>query len=524
MRSEGTVPRMIPPRLILEINTRLWLRLLGRGRAVTFREVPEAMLEAWAGKGFDAMWLMGVWLPSSISKGIAFEHPGLRRDYSRFLPDWTPEDVIGSPYSISGYQIPPEWGGEEALLELRERMHRHGLRLILDFVPNHTARDHPWVYDYPSRYVRLTDEELARNPEAGFRAMTAEGDMVIAHGKDPYFPPWTDTAQLDYRNPELHAAQREVLHQLAKLCDGVRCDVAMLVLPEVFEKVWPARASMPPLRSSPVRGGESVPEFWEPTIREIQQAHPAFCFIAETYWGLDKALNARGFDLTYDKELLDQIVSEMPLTTDLFKHPAERHRQRLRFLENHDEPRIAGRLPKDKHFAAATWVFLLPSSTLVYDGQLEGYKTKSPVQLRRDPLEQTDNEIAEFYERLLAVMRREAVRKGNWQLLHLRPAWIGSESCRHMLGQGYDLGGEHLRIFVNWSSLRSQCYVDAELGMLHDREVVLRDQMGPKKYVRQGTELMMRGLYLDLEPWEFHVFACEAREVKAEEDAGRLNH
>lgn len=492
---------MTPLRLILEINTRLWLRFLGRGRPVTFRDVPEAALEAWAAKGFDAVWLMGVWLPSSIGRNIALEHPGLRGDYDRILSGWMPEDVIGSPYSISGYQIPPQWGGEEALHDLRERMRQYGLRLILDFVPNHTARDHPWVYDHPARYVRLTDEALARNPEAGFRAMTAEGDMVIAHGKDPYFPPWTDTAQLDYRNPELHAAQREVLRHLARLCDGVRCDVAMLILPEVFAKVW----------------GGTTAEFWEPTIREIKQAHPDFCFIAETYWGLDKALNERGFDLTYDKELLDQIVSDMPLANEQFDDAVKRHGQRLRFLENHDEPRIAGRLSKDKHFAAATWVFTLPSSTLAYDGQSEGYKAKSPIQLRRDPIEQPDRTLVEFYERLLTVMRRDVVRHGNWQLLHLRPAWIGNDSFRHVLGQGYDSGEEHLRIFVNWRSKRSQCYVDVGLGMLHDREVVLRDQMGPKKYVRQGTELMMRGLYLDLEPWEFHVFSCEVREVMAEE-------
>jgi hypothetical protein len=489
--------RMQPPRYILEINTRLWLRELGGGTPATLRGVPDAVLEAWVAQGFDAIWLMGIWLPSVVSREIAAEHAGLRADYSRILPDWTPADVIGSPYAISGYRIPPEWGGEEALADLRARMQRHGLRLILDFVPNHTARDHPWVFDHPSWYVRMTDEELAQNPEHGFRVISSEGDAIIAHGKDPYFPPWTDTAQLDYCNPELQRAQQDVLHRLAERCDGVRCDVAMLLLPQVFEQVW----------------GGRMPEFWEPAIKQVKQTHPDFCFIAETYWELDQALNERGFDLTYDKDLLDQIVSDLPLIYEQFNIPVERHQQRLRFLENHDEPHIASRLWRAKHMAAATWLFMLPSSTLVYAGELEGRKSKSPIQLRRDPREPPEPVIKEFYERLLRITQSDVVRRGRWQLLPMRPAWIGNDSCRVVLGQSYDWEDRHLRVFVNWSNKRSQCYVDIHLGRLHDREVVLRDQLGPKKYVRQGTELMMRGLYLDLDPWESLAFLCEPREV-----------
>ena len=490
---------MTPPRLILEINTRLWLRQLGGGSVATLRSVPDEMLEAWEAQGFDAIWLMGVWSPSEASRSIAAEHPGLRSDYTRILPDWMSDDVIGSPYSISDYRIPGAWGGEAALAEFRSRLRDHGLRLILDFVPNHTARDHPWVNEHPDWYVQLSDEEFKKNPAHGFHAKTSRGDVIVAHGKDPYFPPWTDTAQLDYRNPELQRAQIELLQRLAGLCDGVRCDVAMLILPEVFGKVW----------------GGTIPEFWQSAIADVKRAHPDFCFIAETYWGLDKALNARGFDLTYDKELLDQLVSDKPLAREQFHVPVETHRQRLRFLENHDEPRIASRLKHDKHLAAATWLCTLPSSTLIYEGQLEGYKRKSPIQLRRDPEESADRDISEFYERLLTVLQSDPVRNGEWHLLSPRAAWIGNDTCRSVLAQGYELEQEHVRIFVNWSAQRSQCYVDIGLGALHDREVVLRDQLGSKKFVRQGAELMMRGFYLDMEPWEAHAFTCEVRGVRA---------
>jgi hypothetical protein len=243
----------------------------------------------------------------------------------------------------------------------------------------------------------------------------------------------------------------------------------------------------------------------------MKAAHPEFCFIAETYWGLDRALNERGFDLTYDKELLDHIVTDVPLTKEQFDLPIQEHRRRVRFLENHDEPRIASRLPRDKHFGAATWLAMLPSSLLIYDRQMEGYQTKSPIQLRRDPAEAEDIVVVEFYRKLLDVARRDVVRKGEWRLPACRPAWIGNDTHRFVLAQAYDLDNEHLRIFVNWSNQRSQCWSDIHLSGLLDHEVVLRDLLGPKKFVRQGTELMMRGLYLDLDPWEVHVFACEVR-------------
>src|SRR5512139_2373604 len=110
---------MTSPRLILEINTRLWLRSLGGGTPASLRSVPDAVLDRWVEDGFDAVWLMGVWLPSKLSRDIALEHPGLRADYARILPDWSPDDVIGSPYSVADYRIPPGWGGEEALADLR---------------------------------------------------------------------------------------------------------------------------------------------------------------------------------------------------------------------------------------------------------------------------------------------------------------------------------------------------------------------------------------------------------------------
>lgn len=125
-------------------------------------------------------------------------------------------------------------GGDAALMRLRARMRRRGMRLMLDFVPNHVALDHPWVEDRPELLMAGTAAQLAAEPGNYVRL----GAAVLAHGRDPNFPGWPDTLQLDYADPATVAAMRGQLMRAAGLCDGLRCDMAMLLLPEVFERSW----------------------------------------------------------------------------------------------------------------------------------------------------------------------------------------------------------------------------------------------------------------------------------------------
>src|SRR5438093_1201993 len=94
----------------------------------------------------------------------------------------------------------------------------------------------------PELYVHGSDDDLAREPDNYWRLRTRTGARVLAHGRDPYFSGWSDTAQLNYRHPWLRKAMREVLETIGDQCDGVRCDMAMLVLPDVFARTWGDRA------------------------------------------------------------------------------------------------------------------------------------------------------------------------------------------------------------------------------------------------------------------------------------------
>ena len=188
---------------LYQLNTRVFLTALasGLGRRATLDDFPDAEIERLAALGFDWVWLLSVWSTGKASQQVSRSLPELRGEFEATLPDLREEDIAGSGFAITGYQVHPALGGDAALARLRARLARRGLKLMLDFVPNHTALDHPWVEDHPEYYVGGTELDLAREPRNFTRARRKRGDRVMAYGRDPYFEGWPDTLQLDYANP-----------------------------------------------------------------------------------------------------------------------------------------------------------------------------------------------------------------------------------------------------------------------------------------------------------------------------------
>src|SRR4029077_12472195 len=209
-------------------------------------------------------------------------------------------NIAGSPYAIADYRVPEALGGEAGLQQFRQKLHGLGMKLLFDFVPNHVGLDHSWVHERPELFV----SSPAGAPGA-FAQETAGGRRWLAHGKDPYFPPWSDTVQLNYLQPATRFAMQEELRGVANRCDGVRCDMAMLVLNDVFVRTW---ANLLPAGET----RNDLPEFWAEAIAATKRAHPDFLFLAEVYWGLEQRLQSLGFDYTYDKELYDDLVRRNP--------------------------------------------------------------------------------------------------------------------------------------------------------------------------------------------------------------------
>jgi hypothetical protein len=492
---------MSPPRYpsLYQINTRVWLAELSRtlGRPVTLDDISDAELDRLAQMGFDWIWFLSVWQTGPEAQKVSRSNPEWRKEFQETLPDLREEDIPGSGFAITGYTVHVKLGGDAALARLRERLKKRGLKLMLDFVPNHMGLGHPWVEDHPEHFIKGNELDLARAPHNYTWVKRKGGDILLAHGRDPYFPGWPDTLQLNYANPATQEALIGELVKIAGQCDGVRCDMAMLVLPEVFERTW----------------GQRAPLFWPRATQCVRERVPGFTFMAEVYWDLEWTLQQQGFDYAYDKRLYDRLREHHARPVREHFHAGLDYQDKLaRFLENHDEPRAATAFSQEVHPAAAVVTFLSPGLRFFHQGQFEGRTKRISPHLGRGPDEPIQADLAKFYERLVAVLRRPVVREGQWQLLDCVPAWEGNWTWDCFLVFAWQASGhDRLLVAVNYAPNQSQCFVKLPFADLGNRQWRLQDHMGAAVYERNGNELQSRGLFLDMPPWQSAVFSMTAQ-------------
>lgn len=496
--------------MLLEIHVRQWLVELSqrRGREIDLYAIPEDELDRLAESGITHLWLMGVWPTGPLSRREAQTLPTLRRAYEEALPGFADADIAGSPYAVSAYHVPPTLGGDAGLAALRMRLRERGVGLILDFVPNHTGLDFHWAHSRPHLYVG------SPTPFADSIALhVGSGSRSVAFGKDPYFPGWTDTLQIDFRRPESRKAVVDLIASVAARCDGVRVDMAMLLLNEVFESTW---AHVPVVDAH----GHSLPrigeEFWWKAIADIKALHPDFVFIAEAYWGKEDALIDLGFDFAYDKTLTDRLVHHdgAGAVAHLYGM-GERNQRRVHFLENHDEERIATRLDLDEHRAAALLTLALPGVRFLHDGQNEGRRVFARIQLLRRKKEEHDAAIAALYDAILRALRDSCVGDGDAALIPPLPASPGNETHRRFAIIQWQRKGDADSfdvVVINLSPGRAQCRARLTAQGIGAGSFQLTDLLGPQRWVRDGLEMKTEGLFLDVEPWASQLFSFRRRE------------
>jgi len=474
---------------IYEINTLVWLGELSAryGRRVTLGDVPGEVWDEVARPGIDMVWLMGVWERSPAGLRIAMRNNELLASFRQALPDLTDADIAGSPYCVRNYVVDAVLGGPDGLAVARSELAERGLRLMLDYVPNHVAPDHPWLTEHPDRLVQGTREDLERAPDAFLEV----GGNVFAHGRDPYFPPWPDVVQVNAFSPELRTATVDTLVAIGDQADGVRCDMAMLMINDIFTKTW--------------GGTAPLEEFWPEVIARVRQRHPNLLFVAEAYWDLEAELQHQGFDHCYDKRFYDRLVNEGAESVRAHLQADIGYQRGLvRFLENHDEPRAAAVLPGDRERAAAVAVATLPGATLWHDGEFQGRRVHLPVFLARRPDEPVDSELQEFSERLVAAAAD--VRQGEWQLLECT-GWPDNDTHRNLLAWSWTGGDSRHVVVVNYSGQQAEGRVRLPWNDLAGRSWELAELLDSTTYERNGDELMDPGLYVDLGPWHWHMLS-----------------
>ncbi|MCG6946706.1 MAG: alpha-amylase [Deltaproteobacteria bacterium] len=482
--------------IIYEINTWVWLHELNQcyQRSTTLAIVPPEEWDKIAGLGVDAVWLMGVWERSPVGTQIARQHEDLQTEYQRVLADFSPEDVVGSPYCVHRYVVDEHLGGPEGLAVAREALAERNILLVLDFVPNHAALDHPWVVEHPEYFIQGDSDDLAERPGEFFEA----GEKVFAHGRDPYFPPWTDTVQLSAFSPGLRQAAIDTLGSISDQCDGVRCDMAMLLINRVFEQTWGHLA-----------GERAASEFWWQVIEAVREKHRGFLFMAEAYWDMEWELQQQGFDYCYDKRLYDRLMHETAEAIRQHLRADPNYQEKLvRFIENHDEPRAASIFSPQRSRAAAVTIATLPGAKLFHQGQFEGRQVKLPVQLGRRPFEQVAQNLQTFYRTLLEAIKAPVFRDGEWRLCELS-GWPDNASYTELVAWCWRLGDERRLIVVNFSDFRAQARIRPPWDDLVERAYRLTDVFTGDVYARTGAEMSNPGLYVELDAWDFHFLRIE---------------
>lgn len=482
--------------LIYEINTWVWLNELSRKykKPLTLATVPSEEWNYLSSFGADAIWMMGVWERSPAGIGISMQNQGNIEDFRRALPDFSAEDNVGSPYCVRNYVVDEHLGGLKGLAAARSMLRERGLRLLLDYVPNHVAPDHPWVFEHPEYFIRGNGDDLTREPASFLKA----GGNVFACGRDPYFPPWHDVLQLNAFDQGLRQAVIGTVASIADQCDGIRCDMAMLMLNNIFERTWGTRA-----------GQKSDNDYWTTVIPAIKARYPGFRFIAEAYWDLEWELQQQGFDYCYDKKLYDRMEHGAAENVRLHLLADSSYQEGMvRFIENHDEPRAAATFQDGKGRSAAVAILTLPGARLLHEGQFEGRKVRLPVFLSRRPAEPVDHDLAAFYERLLKETGRDLFRNGDWRLCD-GSGWPDNQSYLNILSWCWVKDEERYLIIINFSEVNSQARIHVPWDELRGRTWRLIDSLSGASYDRSGDEMRDSGLHIDLGPWGFHFFSLQ---------------
>jgi len=477
---------------IYEINTWPWLYGLSEqyNYPITLENIPEEVITNEF-MYFDVVWLMGVWERSPQGREIAINHPDLQKEYRQALRYFSTDDVVGSPYAVYYYHVDSNLGSEKGLTLFRKQLADNDILLVLDYVPNHVAVDHIWTLEKSDIFVKGTLEEQITHPYDFFSV----GNQVYAHGKDPNFPPWTDTVQINAFSKDARQKTINTLLNIAEKCEGVRCDMAMLLINEVFKRTWDIKVGKPLEK-----------EFWREVIPAVKQKFPNFKFIAEVYWNLEWELQQQGFDYCYDKRLYERLAHDDAESVRAHLQ-ADRDYQRklVRFIENHDEQRAIKIFGKKKSKAAALIALTLPGARLILEGQIYGHAIKLPVQLRRRPTENDNVELMAFYHTLLKIIPSKEFEKSKWSLCKVEPV-DNDDSYKNLIAYIWSIKNKHQLIVVNFSQYLTRGHIRIEGLQYGTDEWTFTDLLTQKKYSYKGEDLSTYGLFVDLDAWEGQIF------------------
>ena len=568
----------MPHVVLLAKNVHVWLDQLSRryGREIsTLDLVPDEELDRLGRWGFTGLWLIGVWERSRASERI-----------KKWMGD---EEAVASAYSLADYRVAMDLGGEEAYDDLKNRAWRRGIRLSTDMVPNHMGIDSRWVIEHPDWFIgldrppfpgyRFTGADLCDDERVGVyledrywdrsdaavvfkRVDHWTGDeRFIYHGNDGTTMPWNDTAQLDYRLPEVREAVIQTILHVARRSPIIRFDAAMTLAKKHYHRLWfPAPGSGGDIPSRAEHGmtraafDQVMPEeFWREVVDRVAAEAPDTLLLAEAFWLLEGYfVRTLGMHRVYNSAFMNMLRDERNadyrlLIKSTLEYDPQILKRYVNFMSNPDERTAVDQFGIDgKYFGVATMMSTLPGLPMFGHGQVEGFAEKYGMEFRRPRWdEHPDEELIRRHERQL------------FPLLHRRASF--AEVDRFLL---YDLEDEHGKVDENVFAYSNEVGGDRSLVIFHNtfgdtrgwlrrstakvvrgddgsdrleryglaeglgvsdeggKYLAFRDAVTGLEYLRPFSALVEQGIYVELDAYRCHVF-LDFRDLE-DDERGRL--
>src|SRR5579864_4347815 len=560
----------MPRTVMIAKSTFVWLDQLSKSYKREIRrldQVPDSELDTLARRGFNALWLIGIWERSKASQRIK-QLTG------------NPE-AAASAYSLFDYAIAEDLGGEGSYLNLRDRAMARGIRMGSDMVPNHTGIDSRWVMEHPDWFISLpyppfpsyrfdgpdlsTDGRVEIKVEDHYYNKTdaavvfrrrdrwSDDTRFIYHGNDGTSYPWNDTAQLNYLNPEVREAVIQKILYVARLSPVIRFDAAMTLAKQHYQRLWypvPGTGGAIPSRAeqgmTKAEFDRAMPvEFWREVVDRCAHEAPGTLLLAEAFWllegyfvrtlGMHRVYNSAFMNMLRDEENANY-RSVMKNTLEFDPDVLKRY---VNFMNNPDERTAVDQFGKgDKYFGVCVMMATLPGMPMFGHGQIEGFTERYGMEFRRAMRDESpDSWLVGRHEREISpLLHRRALfaEVHNFLLydFYTDEGWVNEDvfAYSNRLGDERALVVYHNRYSTARGWIKMSCsYAEKGLHGKHLRQrsladsfglhddgdafVMYRDAISGLEYMHRASDLVHKGLRIELDAYKYRVL-LDWREVR----------
>jgi len=449
----------MPNVVMIAKSTFVWLEQLSKKyqrHIHRLDQIPDEELQLLANRGVTALWLIGLWERSTASRTIK----RLRGSH----------DAVASAYSLKGYDIALDLGGQEAFDNLKHRAAAFGLRMASDMVPNHMGIDSGWVIEHPDWFlyrwenpfpsysfngpdlsndsrveIKIEDHYYDQSDAAVVFRLRHHYDgatRYVYHGNDGTSFAWNDTAQLDYSKAHVREHVIQTILHVARLSPIIRFDAAMVLAKRHVQRLWfplPGTGGSIPSRAESAMSQEEFDalmpnEFWREVVDRVAAEVPGTLLLAEAFWllegyfvrtlGMHRVYNSAFMNMLRDEENA-KYRSYLKKTIEFDPDILKRY---VNFMSNPDERTAIDQFGTgDKYFGVATMLATLPGLPMFGHGQIEGFTERYGMEFKQARMDESPNEglIARHQRDIAPLLKRR---------------WLFAESTNFVL---YDFWTAH---------------------------------------------------------------------------------